>query len=146
MRPIIIAGAGPRPSALGAGEFAEARCREERPVAGVVLAGGILAFQPRVVEEALDLSQPKPVGRLPQQPGRHSAAAVLLGDVKIADVGPSPVPRQPLSLLKGFYLDVADHLLVQDGRQTGAVQPDRPPDRYPRDGRFRRVWEVGDFG
>jgi hypothetical protein len=54
------------------------------------------------------LSQPKPVGRLPQQPGRHSAAAVLLGDVKIADVGPSPVPRQPLSLLKGFYLDVAD--------------------------------------
>ena len=50
---------GPRPSALGTGEFAEARCGEERPVAGVVLAAGILAFQPRVVEEALDLSQPK---------------------------------------------------------------------------------------
>jgi hypothetical protein len=73
MRPIIIAGAGPRPSPLGAGEFAEAGCGKERPVAGVVLAGGILAFQPRVVEEALDLCQPKPVGRLPQQPGRHSA-------------------------------------------------------------------------
>jgi hypothetical protein len=37
-----------------------------------------LAIQPRVVQEALDLSQPKPVGRLAQQPGRDSAAAVLL--------------------------------------------------------------------
>lgn len=79
---------GPSPSSLGAGEFQEAGCCQECPVAGVILAGGILAFKPRVVQEALDLRQPQPVSRLPEQPRGDSAAAMLLSDMKVADVGP----------------------------------------------------------
>src|SRR5215472_9345326 len=118
---------GSRPSALGAGEFAEAGRREERPVAGVVLADGILALQPGVVEEALDLRQPQPVRRLPQQPGCDSAATMPVGDAQVPDVGPPPVPGQPLSLLENLYLDVADRGCACDGRQAGAVHPERPP-------------------
>jgi hypothetical protein len=60
-----------------------------------------LAFEPRVGEQALGLRQPQPVGRLPEQPGGDAAAAMLLCDVQVADVGPPAVPGEPLLRLEG---------------------------------------------
>ena len=80
--------AGPGPPPLGPSEFQKAGCGKERPV---VRESGrcVLALQPRVVEQPLDLRQPQPVGCLPEQPGRDPAAAIRFGDAEVADVGPS---------------------------------------------------------
>src|SRR5262249_6729303 len=91
---------GSRPSPPGAGQCGEAGRGKKGLVAGIAPAGGLLPLQPRVVQEALDLRQPQPVSRLSQQPGCDSAAAMPLGDTQVADVGPPPMPGQPLSLLE----------------------------------------------
>jgi hypothetical protein len=65
-----------------------------------------------------------------------------LRDLEVAEVSPSAMARQPLSLRKDLELDVADHLLAEHGGQPGAVDADRPPDGQPgqrRPGRMRQV-------
>ncbi len=59
---------------LSTAELQEAGRGQECPVAGVILAGGILALQPGIAEQALSLRQPQPVGRLPDQPRGDPAA------------------------------------------------------------------------
>jgi hypothetical protein len=43
-------------------------------VVGVVLATGVGAVEPGVVEELVDVCQAQPVSCLPEQPGRYAAA------------------------------------------------------------------------
>jgi selenocysteine-specific elongation factor len=127
----------PGPPACGAGQLAEAHGGQEGPVVVIALRGRIGALQPGVVQQPADLGQPKPVGRLAEQPGAHPAAAVPGRYVQVAYVGPAAVPGQPLWIAEDLGLDVADHLLAEDGGQAAAVDPDRPAHRQPVQRRIR---------
>src|SRR5690348_8112214 len=117
---------GPGPSPLGPGQLLKAGRCQECPVGGVILACRILAFQPRVAEQPLGLRQPQPAGGLAEQPRADSLAAVLAGDVQVADIGPPAVAGQPFSLLDDLHLDVADYLPAQNRRQARPTDADRP--------------------
>jgi hypothetical protein len=69
------------------------------------------------------VSELEPVGRVPEQPRSHAAAAIRPGYMQVADVGPSAGPGQPLCLTERLHLDVTDHLLPEHGRQAAAVDP-----------------------
>jgi uridylate kinase len=58
----------PVPSSPGAGEFPESDRREERPVARVVMAAGVGAFEPCVVQEPVNVRHAQPVSCLAEQP------------------------------------------------------------------------------
>ena len=68
-----------------------------------------------------------------------------VSDLQVANVGPSSMARQPVTLVEDLQLDVAGHVPAvpaEDGGQAGAVDADRPPDRQPgqrRPGRPRQV-------
>src|SRR5262245_61520223 len=117
---------GPGPAALGPRELAESGRREEGAVARVVLASGVGSVEPGVVEEAVDVRQPQPAGRLPEQPRRNATPPMRLADAQAADIGPSAVPGQPFSFLERLHLDVADHVLAERGGQAAAIGPHRP--------------------
>jgi len=134
------------PPAGGTGQFAEADGGQEGPVVVVAASAGIGAFQPGVVEQAADLGQAQPLGGLAEQPGPDAAAAVGRPDVQVADVGPPGVPGHPFSVRQGVNLDVADHLLAEQGGQAAAVDPDRTARRQPGQRRPARAGQVFDPG
>jgi hypothetical protein len=84
--------------------------------------------------------QPEPVSGLPEQPGGDAATAMLLTDVKIADVSPPSVPGQPLSRLEGICLDVAKSFGANAIRLAGDQPFQWPPAADGALGRDTAVW------
>src|SRR5262249_61327012 len=103
------------------------------------VGGGFGPSDPGGAGGAPPRPRPQPAGGLPERPGGAPAAAMLFGDVKVADVAPPAVPGQPFGPLEGFCLDVADHFFAQNGRQAGPPDPPRPPGGQPRAPRARRA-------
>src|ERR1022692_62092 len=136
----------PAPAELGTGELTEADRGKERAGVRIVLAHRVLARQPGVVQETLYLRQSQPLGRPPEQPRPDTLAAMLLGDAQVANIGPPAVPLQPFALFEYLDLDVANHVIPEQGRQPGSVHPYRPACRQPGHGRPRGAEQLLDLG
>src|ERR671932_2304594 len=86
----------------------------------------------------------QPFRGLSNQPGADALASVPLGNMEIADVGPTTGPGQASAVLARFHLDVPHHFSAERGGQSRAVDADRASERQAADGRFRRPRDIVD--
>ena len=100
--------------------------------------------------DTLSSSETKPLRRLPDQPARHTASPVVLGDVEVADFGPARVPRKHRRVPDRLNFDVADLLAVNDAEKRVPFTPrdvrvDGQPGERAAFARSRRCSELGDI-
>lgn len=76
------------------------------------------------------MAETKPVSGVTHQPGGHTAPAVLVIQVEVADIGHSGRTRVPFGMLEDVGFDRGHRFPVEVSRQACAVDPEQP--RYER--------------
>jgi hypothetical protein len=75
-----------------------------------------------VAQQPVRAGQPEPVGRVSDQPAPDAATAVRRLDVQLPDLRPSGQPGHRAAHGQiALHLVEADHPVVQDGVEAGAV-------------------------
>lgn len=82
----------------------------------------------RIVQQAIDVREPKPLGCFTEQPAGDPLTAVGLVDEQIADIGPPfPPYHSPDVTDTRIDLDVAERRAAIPSSESGATGPNGPP-------------------